>query len=80
MRMPYTDFNDDWGLLDTLLAVIRSHAWPAEEVLQALITCMAKVIIMAGADADQHARMVQRVGRSLATAVDFQQNVVGEGG
>ena len=78
--MPDTDFNDDWELLDTLLAVIRSHDWPAEEVLQALTTCMAKVIIMAGADAEQHARMVQMVGRSLATAVDFQQNVVGEGG
>jgi hypothetical protein len=78
--MPDTDFNDDWKLLDTLLAAIRSHRWPAEEVLHALTTCMAKTIVMAGTDAKHHAHMVKVVGQSLATAVDYQMRVVGKGG
>jgi hypothetical protein len=71
---------DDWELLDEMLAVIRRGHYPAGETLGALTTCMAKVIVMAAADDQDIAQMIEMAGRGLSTAVDFQKRGTGEGG
>jgi hypothetical protein len=60
---------DDWQLLDELLKVIRREYRPPDEVTDALLTCLAKTIVMA--DLGQDA--IDRIKSRLDTAVEFQR-------
>jgi hypothetical protein len=70
---------DDWELLDELMAVIRRRSYPADETLNVLTTCMAKVIVMAAHDDLDIACMIEETNRVLPTVVDFQKKAIGEG-
>jgi len=64
---------DDWQLLDEILKVIRREYHPVDEVLEALMTCMAMTIVMADLDLDQP--MIDYIKARLDAAVDFQRAV-----
>ena len=63
----------EWELPDQLLAVIRGRSYRHDEILTALITCMAKAIVKASRDDQMIADMVETTKSLLTTAVDFQK-------
>jgi hypothetical protein len=64
------DGDDDWHLLDRLLAAVRHEYHPPDEVLCALITCLAKTIAQMDDDVQIDACVAQ-----LRGAVEFHKEL-----
>jgi hypothetical protein len=60
-----------WQLLDEIMASIRAEYQSPDEVIEALLTAMAKVIVQA----DLTAKQVESVKRVLDDAIDFQRHL-----
>lgn len=69
--------NDNWELLDELLAVIRRNSCAADEAVQALSSCLVKVIVASGAGVQDVERKVEAASRYLASGVDFELDLAG---
>jgi len=63
----------EWELPDQLLAVIRGRSYRDDEVLTALITCMAKAIVKASRDDQMIADMLGSTKSLLVSAVQLQK-------
>ena len=62
-----------WQLLDEIMEAIRCEYQSPDEVIEALTTAMAKVIVQA----DLTAAQIEAVKRDLDGAIDFQRNIEG---
>jgi hypothetical protein len=60
-----------WQLLDEIMESIRCEYQSSDEVIEALITAIAKIIVQA----DFTAAQVESVRRKLDSAVDFQREL-----
>lgn len=69
--------NDNWELLDELMAVIRRNPCAADETVQALSSCLVKVIVAAGAGVQDVECKVEAASRYLASGVDFELALAG---
>jgi chromosome condensin MukBEF ATPase and DNA-binding subunit MukB len=61
----------NWQLLDEIMASIRSEYQTAAEVIAALTTAMAKIIVQA----DFSAKDIERIKRRLDSQIDFQRDL-----
>jgi hypothetical protein len=68
------DDQDDWRLLDRLLAAIRVEYHPHDEVMYALVVCLAKTIVMAAGDDQKHINLLlDDIKGQVERNVDFQR-------
>lgn len=64
--------NDNWQLHDDLVAVLRREHYSPDEMMAALTTCMAKVVVAADLNTEI---VIEQTKKLLETSVDFQNQM-----
>jgi hypothetical protein len=62
-----------WQLLDEILEAIRCEHQSSQEVIEALLTALAKIIVQADLPAEE----IEHVKHLLDSAIDFQRRIEG---